>query len=380
MKSERNPTPGQLNLAGKLLEADGVPRPARATINAQVYLSADRFAAEKERLFLRLPLPIAPSALLPEPDMSAAHSEYGLPLLVTRDGTGTAHVFYNVCRHRGTPLLEPRDPVKRAAIVCPYHAWSYRTDGRLAAVPRIEAFEGFDKKSYGLRELPSWEGGGLIWCGLDPSAPPDFAAALGELALDLDAFGLSQMHLYRRRLHEVPANWKLIMDAFLEAYHVQRLHAKTIGPYFADTVTVADFLGDHQRSAVGRVEYLQSAGTTRFAELRRAITYTYLVFPATTIVASPDYINIVIAYPRTPSHTVVEDFMLIPEPPADEKAEDHWRRSFELIDGQVFGKEDFGVAALEQVGLSSGALAELELGGLELGLRQFHDRVESYLR
>ena len=143
---------------------------------------------------------------------------------------------------------------------------------------------------------------------------------------------------------------------------------------------MSESLGLHQRTAVGRSEYVQSASTADFAQLRRLVTYTYSVFPNTTIVISPDYINIVIAYPQEPGRTLIDDFMLIPEPPRDEKAEDHWRRSFELIDGQVFGQEDFAIAALSHAGLSSGALTALELGGLELGIRDFHDKVEAHLR
>jgi phenylpropionate dioxygenase-like ring-hydroxylating dioxygenase large terminal subunit len=377
---QRSSSKGLLALARQLARESGSDSPGRATVKAETYLSPERFAEEKNRIFRRLPLPIAPSALLPEPEMAAAHHDYGQPLLITRDKKGAAHVFYNVCRHRGTLLLQSREPVKRPAVVCPYHAWSYRLDGALAGVPRAETFAGFDKQRHGLLPLPSFEAGGIIWVGLDPDAPPDFAAATRDLGSDLDVFELGRMHLYRRRVHDVAANWKLIMDAFLEAYHVQRLHAKSIGPFFADTVTVSDALGLHQRTAVGRAEHMQSATTSDFSQLRRAITYTYSVFPNTTIVISPDYINILVAYPQEPGRTLMDDFMLIPEPPATEKAEDHWRRSFDLIDGQVFGQEDFAVAALEQIGLRSGALAELELGGLELGIRAFHDKVDAHLR
>ena len=79
-------------------------------------------------------------------------------------------------------------------------------------------------------------------------------------------------------------------------------------------------------------------------------------------------------------HTLVEDFMLIPEPPQSEKAEDHWRRSWALLDGQVFGEEDFGAVRLSQRGLDSGAVGEVLLGGLEQGLKRFHDAVEAQIR
>ena len=375
----RRPTMGQMNLARQLVENPPLAPAMRASVKADTYVSPERFVAEQAKLFRRLPLPIAPSALLPQPGMAAAHAEYGLPLMVSRDNQGVAHVLLNVCRHRGTRLLDSREPVKLASVICPYHAWSYRLDGSLAGLPRAETFPGLDKEVHGLVAMPATEAGGIIWVGLDRDQPPNFASVAGELAGDLDAFGLRDMHLYRRRTHDVAANWKLIIDAFQESYHIRRLHAKTIGPYFAESISNSDRIGPHMRAAVGRTEFLQAAQSDDFDALRRAITYTYTAFPATTIIVSPDYVNILVAYPQAADRTLVEDFMLIPEKPTSDKAEDHWRRSFELLDGGVFASEDFRAAALEQIGLTAGAISELLLGGLELSIRRFHDTVEEYL-
>lgn len=367
-----SPTPGQLALAERLGEARAAGEITH--VPASAYVDPARHEMERTRLIERAPQVIAPSALLPEPNMAIAHDGFGKPLLLTRDKAGKAHAFLNVCRHRGTRLVEGGEPQCGPRLICPYHAWSYALDGQLTGVPRPDAFPGLDKAAHGLRELPSIEAGGLIWVSFADDA--DFAEAIA-LGLDFDAFALGRQHLFARHTHDVPANWKLIVDAFSESYHVQRLHAATIGPMFQDGVTAADRIGPHQRSAVGREAAIAALDRSDWTALRASVTFAYQLFPTGTLIVSPDYVNLMVLMPRAVDRTLVEDFMLIPEPPATEKAQRHWERSWQLLDKGVFGAEDFRAAALGQEGLATGAIESLTLGTLEAGIRAFHDQVEA---
>ena len=378
MASSRRPTEGQRALAAIVARGESSHGEAVTGVDAAVYTDEARFAAEQARIFARLPQVIAPSALLPRPNMAVPHDGFGRPLLLTRDRDGRAHVFFNVCRHRGTRLVESGAAQCAPRLVCPYHAWSYGLDGALVGLPRADSFPGLAKSEFGLRELPSLEAGGLIWFGGDAGDPPDFAEA-AALAPEFDAFGLAGHHLYRRRVHDVAANWKLIMDAFLEGYHVQRLHSQSIGRFFADGVTAADTIGRHQRSAVGRSEHLALIDPEDWTAVRGAITFAYQLFPATVIVVSPDYVNLMVLMPQATGRTLVEDFMLIPAPPENAEQEAHWQKSWTLLDEGVFAGEDFRAAALGQQGLASGAIDRLTLGTLETGIRHFHDAVEAAL-
>lgn len=370
------PTPGQLALAAQLAAGGTASKAGITYVDAAAYTSPERHAAEQARIFSRMPLVIAPSALLPQPNMAVPHDGFGKPLLIARDKAGTARVFLNVCRHRGTRLVEGSAPVCAPRLTCPYHAWSYALDGSLVGLPRPDSFPGLDKAQFGLKRLPTREAGGLIWFAFEEGADFSEAEALGH---DFDAFDMAGQHLFRRRTHDVPANWKLIMDAFLESYHVQRLHAATIGPFFKDGVASADTIGPHQRSAVGREAALAACTAGDWPTLRAAITYTYQMFPGTVLIVSPDYMNLMVLMPQSENRVLVEDFMLIPEAPATEKALAHWEKSWNLLDGGVFAAEDFRAAALGQEGLRAGTLDRITLGTLETGIRAFHDQVEARL-
>lgn len=376
-RQQRKPTPGQRALAEAMARGEAILGDGVRTLSTDRYVDAARDTEEREQLFGKWPLPICPSALLPRAGMAVPHDLAGKALLLTRDRDGKAHAFANVCRHRASRLLEGDEPVAANRLACPYHAWVYKVDGTLVGVPREETFPGLCKADHGLIEYRTVEAGGLIWVAFDDAADFGDAEALAE---DFDAIGIGEKTLFRRATHEVAANWKLVMDAFSESYHVQRLHSGSVGEFFADGITLGDTVGAHQRFLVGRADYAQRIDLDDWTQLRGAMTFTYQLFPNATLVMSPHYSNLLVAWPGDRiDHCRVENFMLVPPDADPDLLRDKWERSWDLLNNHTFGDEDFRAAALCQQGIASGEMPEMLLGALEFGVARFHAAVDKAL-
>lgn len=345
---------------------------------SDVYLSQARFDAEMKDIFTSLPIVATMSSYLPEPGMALAIECSGVPVLVTRDRDGQARCFINACRHRGSKLVESDEPVKSARLSCPYHAWTYGMNGDLIGVPRQETFPSLKKCDLGLVALTTYESGGYIWVCLDPEKSPSMVEGSGQICADLEAFGLHKMHVYGRRRYDLKANWKLVVEPFLEPYHIQRLHANSIAKMFVDAPNVIRMFGPHQRQCSGKANFDPAILQGNIDNLHKYITHAYLVFPNTVMVTSPYYISVMVLLPKATDRTVVDYYMMVKSAPDTPKAEDLYARSYQLID-EVFGGEDFRAAQLQQEGLSSGAIERVFFGGLEEMIGPFHEAVESFL-
>ena len=193
------------------------------------YTSERMLAAETEALFKREWLCAGRAEALPKAGDYAAFSVGDVPLFVVRGRDDRIRAFSNVCLHRMSTLLTGSGNC--AAIVCPYHAWSYGLDGSLRAAPHMERAPAFDKSCYRLPEFRCevWEG--WIYFTLNPEAPP-VAEHLQELHdVVVGRYRLGDYRETFREEHVWNTNWKVLAENFMESYHLFRLHAATIGPY-----------------------------------------------------------------------------------------------------------------------------------------------------
>ncbi|KQZ60544.1 (2Fe-2S)-binding protein [Sphingopyxis sp. Root1497] len=372
-------TPSQIEAIRKIpAEKDAVVVPFGATRPNAIFTGQDRYDREQERIFRRFPVPVTCSALL-EPGSIVANDSYGFPMLVSRTRDGTIKAFVNACQHKGSKIIEDCAVHKQSRMTCPYHAWTYGIDGKLIGVSRSEAFQGLDKNQRGLIELEAREWGGIVYVQLNRDIPADWSNLSQQVADDFDALGISSAHVYGRKTFDLQANWKVVLEPFLEGYHVQRLHAASIGDRFQDAPNIVDMFGPNIRQVSGRIGYVpEMLDEEADGNVHKLVTHAYTTFPNCVVVTSQYYISVMLLMPRGPARTTVEYFMLTPEAASTPKAEEVFARSYELI-LSVFGGEDFRAAEISQQGLNAGVPEETIYCGLESNIIHYYEAIEALL-
>lgn len=143
-------------------------------------------------------------------------------VILVRDAAGEIHALMNICRHRGARVCEESSG-NRKTFVCPYHGWVYNTDGSLKAAREMEILEGFDPSDHGLKRASVVVFMGLVFVNCDPGAP-DFRGPLQNIAQPLGAYDLEHAKVAHRQTYRVDANWKLVLENYLECYHCATSH------------------------------------------------------------------------------------------------------------------------------------------------------------
>ena len=372
-------SPSQQAAIRRIAPHDQAPVPAiEAKRPVSTFVGEEFFQAEQAHIFQKRAVPVTLSVMVQEPGTAFAHDGYGVPLVITRDREGVVHAFLNVCMHKGAKLVEDCDPVKGGRMMCPYHAWTFGMDGALIGVARPETFVNLDKSKRNLVELPAKEAGGVIWVMLNRDATPDFSGMDAQIAADMTAFDVPTAHVYGRKTFELRANWKLVLEPFLEGYHVQRLHARTVGPLFADVPNVVEKLGVNIRQISGKMNYTPECLDIPGENIHASVTHAYNIFPNCVVVTSPYYISVMFIMPKAKDRTIVDYYMLTRAPADNPKAVELYKKSYDMIIG-VFGGEDFRAAEISQTGLETGAMDEVVYSGLEATIPIYYEILDSML-
>jgi phenylpropionate dioxygenase-like ring-hydroxylating dioxygenase large terminal subunit len=213
-------------------------------VPAASYSDPEQYRREIDHIFLACPILVALSCEVREPGDYVAFDLVGRPLLIVRGDDGVIRTFLNVCRHRGPKVTDDVCGTARR-FTCPYHSWSYDTQGTLVGMPGRETFGEVDVT--GLVELPTVERAGAVFATLDPDNDIDIDAWLCGLDTSLAELRLDELHPYRVPTFIDSPNWKLSADGYLDGYHIGYLHRNTIGTRAITNRNTYDFFGPHVR-------------------------------------------------------------------------------------------------------------------------------------
>lgn len=351
--------------------------PAAVRVDVARYVDQEFARRETDRLFRALPIAAGFSDRLKNPGDFFTHDYLGLPLLLVRGRDGVIRAFLNVCRHRGARVVPQREGC-RHRFSCPYHAWTYDTEGKLLALPHEASFGDLDRSAHGLVQIPAGEAFGVIFVLPDPKGKLDLDRYLGQVKADLEGFGLHRHVVHDQREIGFRANWKVVVEGGLETYHVRHAHAQTIAPMFIDNLAVADRLGLHARLYFTKQAARDISGPDLASlSVRSFGNPLYFCFPNLVVLVQPDHATVMIVYPDGVDGCRILGGALIPEPAATEKARAYWDKNVKIFWDAL--DEDFRMAVSIQSGMRSGANREIVFGRFEQACAWFNQSLDDVL-
>jgi Rieske 2Fe-2S family protein len=390
-------------------------KPGAKSLPQRYFISPEVFAEEQKKIFSAQWVLVGHQSGIAQPGDYFISEVADESLVVVRDKHQAIHGFYNVCRHRGSRLIESRNGQLSAAIQCPYHAWTYGLDGRLIGAPHMGDVSDFNKADYSLHpvNVAIWEG--FVFVNLANSGPlasilsHSHSCALtgasrpslpegekrerrneGEFVSLEDWFAplkgkfshwnLPALRSAKRIEYAVRANWKLIFENYSECYHCLGVHPELskISPYDSaeNDLTEGPFLGGFMRIVKGRsltmsgktcalgiADSSRDRGPACRGNPSQEIendhehdgknrVFYYSIFPNMLLSLHPDYVMVHQLQPQSPEQTLILcDWFFHP---------DAFKHSdFDPDDAIQFwdmvNKQDWHVCELSQRGISSRA-------------------------
>ena len=314
------------------MTATDQPSSLLATLGGDYYTDATIFAAEQERIFESMWFCAARTADMPNPGQFKKVQVGRESVLVVRGRDDILRAFLNVCRHRGAQLCTEDEGQARRTLRCPYHGWTYALDGKLVAAPNIatltdETGAGIDRYRYGLVPVAITQWLGYAWVCLAEEPPSFFDEVVGDVtqrlgnASAIDCYGIDGLQVGHRVIYDVAANWKLIVENFMECYHCASIHPELVDvlPEFSRGLAAQYYVG-HGAEFGTDVAGFTVDGSAGFDALPGVTAeqdrryYAITVKPTVFINLVPDHIIFHRMYPTAADRTVVEcDWLYAPD-------------------------------------------------------------------
>jgi phenylpropionate dioxygenase-like ring-hydroxylating dioxygenase large terminal subunit len=387
-----------------------------ASVDTERYLSPQAYAAEQEKLFRRTWLLVGRVSEVPNPGDFIKREVPPLKAeaVIVRGKDGVVRAFHNACAHRGSALVRAAEG-NTATFVCPYHAWTYGTDGRCRAIPGEEYFPQVDKTQVGLPPIHADIWNGWIFLNFDETplqSLADYLGEFGELYSDVPFDEFSHAVEFEM---EIEANWKCFLDASFEGYHVPVLHKQSLpmvpsedNPHnvyydtrylpphssliiqsnpewvpdgevmkFIFSATGSTILPSREGEAAPRETKLTRCKGVNPIGLPKFGLRVLYAFPMAQVVVFEDRYMLHQFWPLGPDRTRFVVRMYFRRPPASHL--EAFAEAYMVASTRDVFAEDVGMSRLQQIGMKGGALKQVHFGENELAIRFAHASIQAYL-
>lgn len=356
-----------------------------STLPGRYYYDPAIFELEQERIFSSMWVCAGRAESIPaKPGAYQVVTIGKESIIIVRNRDGVLHAFLNVCRHRGARLCSEACGQLKGSIQCRYHAWTYGLDGRLLGAPNVMNDQQFDRTAFGLLPvaLETWEG--FICLNLSGSPAPADAQLNRQIIQRFGSYepfaryGVGELKIGKTITYEVQANWKLLIENFMECYHCAPMHPELCDalPGFRSGKTygngdAATYAGDIEAFTITGKASRPPLKGLHHEDLRRY--YGEVLLPNILINLLDDHIVVHTVWPEAPNRSrVVCEWLFDPEvmtlPDFDPMD------AVELFD--IVNKQDWEVCEMTQLGMTSRAFKS---GGVyvpaEWHIREFADFV-----
>ena len=329
------------------------------TLNGSDYRDEDVFARERDHIFHRVWYAIGRADQVGAGDRLVVDVA-GESVLVVRDRDGVLHAHANVCRHRGAQLCAESGPGAKGSITCPYHAFSYSMDGRLISTPNVEPSE-LDRASMSLWSyaIDEWQGHMFVNLSAEPQPLLEWFAAHPEASPQQFAHHeMGSLVTGRRTVSEVAANWKILVENYMECLHCPRVHPELVDvvPFYRSGAVVDDRRDDGGVALLPGGTGFSPQGRSRLPLLPTMtpadaeIYYGLALFPNMLLDITGTCIIATVMHPRSAGHTtVVSEYLFAPDAVADPAFDPS-----EIVDfNELVGRQDYEVCEMVQRGVQS---------------------------
>ena len=361
----------------------------RGPVPARAWHDPEWWGLERKAVWMRSWLHIAHVCEVPEPGSWIRREvEFArASLLIVRGKDGVVRAFHNVCTHRGTQLTG-ECAGKRGTFTCPYHAWTFGSDGALLSAPDFERFH-VARDAVGLRPVACEVVAGMVFINFDPAPRQTARAFFGPIADGMEQLPVAKATAFSEWTYEIDANWKITYDNFQENYHLRFIHPQTGAAALGAEnpmgyPTHYGFSGPHRSQTLWKNPSplpMPPALVEAYTRLARegaadGLDFTktdYKLFPALHVVGLPPNQYTHTHWPLGPGRTRGVIRMYWATPPKN--ASQLYAREFSSMSIRDVLSEDRPAVESGQRGLNSGAIAQIHLQDHEMLLRHLYETV-----